>query len=489
MTGNIVLANIKLPLAVMKKLSIGVDYLLETVLIKNGWITTSSDMVKGDVYIVGEKIVSWGTKLNDTADILIDATDKFVFPGAIDGHVHMNIPCSNGDFSAGYDTESIAAAVGGTTSMIDYVLQESGQTLWHSIEQSMAKAENHSAIDFGFHVIITEPNDGSLKEIKLLAEKGITSFKLFMANDIAMRDRDLFRFMQELKRHGCTACVHAENKDIISYLQECFIANGEFEPYYHALSRPEQAEIEAINRAITLAELTGCPTLIAHISTAKGLELVKEAKSRGLEVYGETCPHYLILSQEEYKKGDFESSKYVLSPPLRNKENHKGLWAGVLSNGVDIVSSDHNGFSFSTHKQLGKNDFRQIPNGAPGIEHRFNLIYHYGIEKGMNPIRLVELVSTNPAKIFGLYPQKGSLAPGSDADIVIFDPKAENTISAKNQKQDSDYTPYEQFHLHGKVETVLLRGKLIVEKGAFVGSSDKGLYVKRSIKHSQGQEN
>ncbi|MDQ7094376.1 dihydropyrimidinase [Desulfosporosinus sp. PR] len=455
---------------------------MTTVLIKNGRITTSSDQFKGDLWIEDDKIVLVGSKIIEKADVIIDATDKWVFPGGIDAHVHMDVPCSDGSLSAGYDTETIAAARGGTTTMLDYVLQEKGQLLQKTITDWKSKAARSSAIDYGFHVIVTEPNETTIRDIEKLAKDGITSFKLFMANDIALRDKDLLRFMEELKRQGCNACIHAENKDMIDYLQEKTILNGNVEPYYHPKSRPAITEAEAIQRALALAELTGCPTLIAHISTEQGRKLVGAAKAKGLEVYGESCPHYLLLTNENYQKDSYESAKFVLSPPLRSEENRQGLWQGVLGTDIDIISSDHNGFSYSTHKQLGRQDYRKIPNGAPGIEHRYMLMYHFCQERGIELSRFVELVATNPAKIFGLYPQKGTLAPGSDADIVIVDPKVEQVISANNQCQKSDYTPYEGFNLMGKVESVLLRGQLIVEKGKFIGQAGMGKFLKRAAK-------
>ncbi|HZK83346.1 MAG TPA: dihydropyrimidinase [Desulfosporosinus sp.] len=447
-------------------------------MIKNGYIVTVSDQFQGDILILGGKIDAIGRDLQVQTDETIDATGKYIFPGGIDAHIHMEVTCSDGSISTGYDTDSIAAAVGGTTTVLDYVLQENGLSLQETASHWSEKAKQ-SAIDYGFHLIITQPTDKTFNELKLLVEQGITSFKLFMANDIAMTDKDLFRFMSEFKKLGCTACIHAENKEIIATLQQVNVSQGNISPAYHAKSRPELTEVEAINRAITLAELTGCTTLIAHISTAKGLALVQDAKARGITVYGESCPHYLLLAEDKYELEGHESAKYVLSPPLRNPENFEGLWNGVLNGAVDIISSDHNGFNYSTHKQLGKEDFRNIPNGAPGIEPRFGLIYHYGMERGMNLSRFVELVSTNPAKIFGLYPQKGTIAPGSDADLVIFDPEVEHVISADNQHQKSDYTPYEQFKLKGKVDTVLLRGEPIVENGKFIGALGEGNYLKR----------
>lgn len=453
---------------------------MNSVLIKNGYIITASDQFKGDILIQDGKIAAIGRDLKGQTDEVIDASGKYIFPGGIDAHIHMDVPCSDGSCSAGYDTDSIAAAVGGTTTILDYVLQENGLSLEASVSHWSEKAKQ-SAVDYGFHLIITQPNDKTFNELNLLVEQGVTSFKLFMANDIAMTDKELFRFMSEFKRRGCTACIHAENKEIIASLQEQYVSQGNISPTYHAKSRPELTEVEAINRAITLSELTGCPTLIAHISTLKGLELVQEAKGRGIPVFGESCPHYLLLSEDKYELEGHESAKYVLSPPLRNPENIKGLWNGVLNGAVDIISSDHNGFNYATHKQLGKEDFRKIPNGAPGIEHRFGLIYHYGMKKGMDLSRFVELVSTNPAKIFGLYPQKGTIAPGSDADLILFDPEAEQVITAENQSQKSDYTPYEQTKLKGKVETVLLRGERIVQLGKYVGTLGKGNYLKRGI--------
>ena len=454
---------------------------MKSVLIKNGYIVTAADQFQGDILIQGGKIAAIGKDLEVQTDETIDATGKYIFPGGIDAHIHMDVTCSDGSISAGYDTDSIAAAVGGTTTLLDYVIQENGFSLKETANNWSEKAKQ-SAIDYGFHLIITQPNDKSFEELNLLVEQGITSFKLFMANDIAMADKDLFRFMSEFRKLGCTAAIHAENKEIIASLQQQNVSQGNISPAYHAKSRPELTEVEAINRAITLAELTGCPTLIAHISTAKGLELVQKAKARGVRVYGESCPHYLLLAEDKYQLEGHESAKFVLSPPLRSPENFEGLWYGVLNGAVDIISSDHNGFTYSTHKQLGKEDFRKIPNGAPGIEHRFSLIYHHGMERGIDLSRFVEVVSTNPAKIFGLYPQKGTIAPGSDADLVLFDPEAEQVISAENQYQKSDYTPYEQMKLQGKVDTVLLRGERIVQQGKFIGSLGKGSFLKRSKK-------
>ena len=452
---------------------------MKSVLIKSGCIVTASDQFQGDILIQEGKIAAIGRDLKVPVDETIAATGKYIFPGGIDAHIHMEVSCSDGSISAGYDTDSIAAAVGGTTTILDYVLQEHELSLVESVSRWLEKARQ-SAIDYGFHLIITRPDDKTFNELNLLVAQGITSFKLFMANDIALTDKELFRFMSEFKKQGCTACIHAENKEIIAALQERYISQGNTSPIYHAKSRPDLTEAEAINRAITLSELTGCPTLIAHISTEKGLELVQKAKARGIPVLSESCPHYLLLSEDKYNLDGHESAKYVLSPPLRNPENCKGLWSGVLGGSVDIISSDHNGFSYSTHKQLGKTDFRKIPNGAPGIEHRFGLIYHYGMARGIDLSRFVELVSTNPAKIFGLYPQKGTIAPGSDADLVLFNPEAEHVISAANQYQKSDYTPYEQTKLQGKVETVLLRGECIVHQGKFIGTLGKGNYLKRN---------
>lgn len=453
---------------------------MKSVLIKNGRVVTASDQFLGDILIQSGKIAAIGGELEIQTDETIDATGKYIFPGGIDAHIHMEVTCSDGSISAGYDTDSIAAAVGGTTTILDYVIQENGLSLVETANHWSEKAKQ-SAIDYGFHLIITQPSDKSLEELNLLVEQGITSFKLFMANDIAMSDKDLFRFMSEFEKLGCTAAIHAENKEIIATLQQQHVSQGKISPMYHAKSRPAATEIEAINRAITLSELTGCPTLIAHISTAKGLELVQKAKARGVHLFAESCPHYLLLSEEKYELEGHESAKFVLSPPLRNPENFEGLWNGVLNGAVDIISSDHNGFTYSTHKQLGKEDFRKIPNGAPGIEQRLSLIYHYGMERGLDLSRFVELVSTNPAKIFGLYPQKGTIAPGSDADLVIFDPEAEQVISAENQYQKSDYTPYEGAKLRGKVDTVLLRGERIVDQGKFIGTLGKGNYLKRAM--------
>lgn len=453
--------------------------IIQRTLLRNGTIVTASDQFPGDILIEDGKIVAVGKELKVETEQIIEAGGKYIFPGGIDAHIHMDVLCSDGSVSAGYDTDSIAAAVGGTTTILDYVMQEKGNSLLETVSQWRDHAKQ-SAIDYGFHLIITQPSETSAEELDALVDQGITSFKLFMANDIAMSDQQLFKMMKELKQRGCTAAIHAENKEIIATLQKEFVSQGKTSPTYHGKSRPELTETEAINRAITIAELTGCPTLIAHISTAKGLRLVQEAKLRGVKVYAESCPHYLLLSEENYELEGHESAKFVLSPPLRSAANFAGLWQGMLNGAVDIISSDHNGFYYSTHKQLGQEDFRKIPNGAPGIEHRLGLIYSYGSEKGMDPSRFVELVSTNPAKIFGLYPQKGTIAPGSDADLVIFDPQTEHVISAESQFQKSDYTPYEQTKLQGKVDTVLLRGECIVKEGKYIGNLDQGMYLRRN---------
>ncbi|AFL98783.1 dihydropyrimidinase [Desulfitobacterium dehalogenans ATCC 51507] len=447
-------------------------------LIKNGTIITASEYIKADLLIEDGKIACIGTNIGGEADVKIDAQDKLIFPGGIDAHVHMNVPCSDGSLSAGYDTETIAAALGGTTTILDYVLQEYGKSMHESIDGAHALAESQAAIDYGFHVIVTNPDEQTIAEIEDLIDSGITSFKLFMANDLALDDQQLLKFMEELARLGGLACVHAENGAIISSLQNGHKKKKQLEPYYHFLSRPLISENEAINRAIALAKTAKCSMLVAHVSNLEGVNIITGAQAPA-PIHTESCPHYLVLDDDEYRQGEFGTAKYVISPPLRSKEEKERLWVGIKNRGIDIISSDHNGFNYSTHKQLGKDDYTLIPNGGPGIEQRFTLMYHTLTERGIDLSRFVDLIATKPAKIFGLFPQKGTIAPGSDADLVIFDPAIEWTITAKEQHQASDYTSYEGLRMKGRVDKVLLRGELIVDEGKYVGEPGDGKFIAR----------
>lgn len=451
---------------------------MSKILIKGGQIILEDSNLIGDVLIVNEKIEKVGPHINEEVNQIIDATNYLVFPGGIDAHVHMNVPCSDGSVSTGYDSETLAAACGGTTTIIDYVLQDRDSSAFQLVTELKQKAEQESYIDFGFHLIVTNPKV-LLKELDELTRFGITSFKLFMANDLSIQDEELLRLLTEIKNAGSIACIHAENKWGIEYLQKIHAMEGKLEPYYHALSRPVETELEAINRALLYRKLSGCPMLIAHISSREGLKLVQEAKMSGEKIFAESCSHYLILDDTKYQLGNYETAKYVISPPLRSKDEVQKLRSGFISGEVDIISSDHNGFSYATHKQIGNDDYRKIPNGSPGIEHRFNLAYHVGVKNGLKLNEFANIIATNPAKIFGLYPQKGTIKPGSDADIVIFNPNSEHIITAKNQKQDSDYTPYEGIAVKGKVETVINKGRLIVDKGQIVGQKGSGKYLVR----------
>lgn len=456
-------------------------------LIKNGTIITASEYCRADLLIEDGKIVCIGTNIGDEADVKIDAQDKLIFPGGIDAHVHMNVPCSDGSVSAGYDTETMAAAIGGTTTILDYVLQEYGKSMQESIDGASVLAESQAAVDYGFHVIVTNPDAQTIGEIKGLIASGITSFKLFMANDLALDDQQLLIFMEELARLGGLACVHAENGAIIAHLQNGHRQKKQLEPYYHFQSRPLSSENEAINRAIALAKTAECPMLIAHVSNLEGVKIITGAQA-ATPIYTESCLHYLVLDDEEYRQGEFAAAKYVISPPLRSKEEKEKLWVGIKNKGIDIISSDHNGFNYATHKQLGKDDYTRIPNGGPGIEQRFTLMYHALTEREIDLSRFVDLIATKPAKIFGLFPQKGTIAPGSDADLVIFDPALEWTITAREQQQASDYTPYEGLRMKGRVAKVLLRGEVIVEEGKYVGKPGDGKFIARQTLRSQNSK-
>jgi dihydropyrimidinase len=454
-----------------------------SLLIKNGTIVNASDIYRGDVFVENETVTTIGTNLSVPADKTLDATGRYVIPGGIDCHTHLDMPFGGSTSADDFESGTIAAAFGGTTSIIDFAIQYRGQTLHHAWETWAKKAEGKAAIDYGFHMIITELTDQVEEEMDALVRQGVTSFKLFMAYPgvFMLDDASIFRAMLRTGKNGGTICMHAENGGVIDMLVRKALAEGKTAPKYHALTRPARAEGEATHRAIALAEIADVPVYIVHLSAAEALEMVTEARDRGLPAYAETCPQYLFLSYDNYEEPGFEGAKYVMSPPLRPKETQDRLWRGLAFNDLQAVSTDHCPFCMKEQKELGKDDFSKIPNGAPGIETRMSLVFDGGVRQGRISLnRWVELTSASPAKIFGLFPRKGTIAPGSDADIVIFNPEKSTKLSAQTLHMKVDYNPYEGRDVTGVSETVVSRGKVIVENGRFVGRAGSGLFLKRN---------
>ena len=455
-----------------------------SLLIKNGTIVTATDRYAGDVFVEGERITTIGTALGMAADRVIDATGKFVRPGAIEVHTHLHMPCGGTPAPEYFESGTIAAACGGTTTIVDFAIQYKGQALQEARDAWMRKAEGKAAIDYGFHMIITDLSDQVEAEMDTMVREGVTSFKLFMAYPgvFMLDDASIFRALLRTGQNGGTICMHAENGGVIDVLVKKALAEGKTGPKYHALTRPTRAEGEATHRAIALAEIADVPIYIVHLSAAEALEMVTEARDRGLPAYAETCPQYLFLSEDNYDEPGFEGSKYVMSPPLRPRATQDRLWRGLAFNDLQAIATDHCPFCMK-EKHLGDGDFSKIPNGAPGIETRMSLVYDGGVRTGrISMNRFVELTSTSPAKIFGMFPKKGTIAPGSDADIVIFDPDRTMTLSAKTHHMKVDYNPYEGRQVTGVTETVVSRGRVIVEEGRFVGRAGAGSFLKRSAR-------
>jgi dihydropyrimidinase len=453
-------------------------------LIRGGTVVTATDLYRGDVLIEDEKISAVGTSFQGiNADRTIDAAGKYVIPGGIDVHTHLDMPFGGTTSADDFESGTIAAAHGGTTSVVDFAIQYRGQTLRHALDAWRKKADGKAAIDYGFHMIITDLNDSVEAEMDELVREGVTSFKLFMAYPgvFMLDDASIFRALLRTRENGGTICMHAENGGVIDVLVKRALAEGKTAPKYHALTRPARAEAEATHRAIALSEMAGVPIYIVHLSAAEALEMVTEARDRGLPAYAETCPQYLFLSYDNYEEPGFDGAKYVMSPPLRPRETQDRLWRGLASDDLQAISTDHCPFCMKEQKELGRDDFSKIPNGAPGIETRMSLVHDGGVRTGkISWNRYVELTSTSPAKIFGLFPRKGTIAPGSDADVVVFDPNRKQTLSAKTLHMKVDYNPYEGREVTGVSETVLSRGKVVVENGKFVGRAGAGSFLKRN---------
>jgi dihydropyrimidinase len=452
-------------------------------IIKNGTIVTAIETTLADVGISGGKIAAIAGQLSaENATQTIDASNHLLLPGGIDVHTHLDMPFGGTMSADDFQTGTIAAAFGGTTTLIDFAIQYKGQTLRHAFDTWMKKAHDKATIDYAFHCIITDLGSAQLEEMADLIREGVTSFKLFMAYPgvFMLDDASIFRAMSQAAKHSGLICMHAENGGAIDVIVQQALAEGKRAPKYHALTRPTTAEAEATSRAIALAEMAGCPVYIVHLSCNDALEKVREARDRGLPAYAETCPQYLYLSLENMNGPGFDAAKYVFTPPLREKWHQEKLWHGLTHDTLQVVSTDHCPFCFKEQKELGIDDFTKIPNGGPGIEHRLSLIYTGGVHgKRFSPNRFVEVVATAPAKLFGLFPRKGTIAIGSDADLVVFDPNQEQVISVKTHHMRVDYSMFEGIQIKGVPKTVLSRGRPVIDAGQFVGRPGNGQFLRR----------
>ena len=455
-----------------------------SVLIKGGRVVTATDTTVADVLVEGERISLIGSSLELEAERVIDASGSYVLPGAVDPHTHLDMPFGGTTTIDDVESGQRAAARGGTTCHVDFCIQAKGTSFSESLATWKAKAEGKQLIDMGYHIAVTDLKEGgSLEELASLPDQGITSYKLFMAykGAIMVDDETLFRVMQTAADTGALVMVHAEHGDSIDVLVKQALAEGKTDPIWHARTRPPETEGEATNRAVQLAHVAGCNLYVVHVSCKESIDPIARAKELGWASHGETCTQYLFVDETFLERPDFEGAKYVYTPPPRAKENQEHLWHAVATDILSVISTDHCPFRWADQKSLGRDDFSKIPNGGPGLEDRLMMIHEFGVRGGRISLnRMVELLSTNPAKYFGLYPRKGTIAVGSDADIVVFDPDKRVTLSAERSHSRVDYNLYEGTEVTGAPETVLVRGKVIVDAGELVGQPGDGRFVKRA---------
>ncbi len=451
-------------------------------LISGGLVVTASDELAVDVLVEDGTVVALGVGQNWSADSVIDAAGKYVVPGGVDGHTHMEMPFGGTTASDTFETGTRAAAWGGTTTVVDFAIQTIGATLREGLDAWHAKAEGNCAIDYAFHMIMSDVNASSLKEMEALVGEGVSSFKLFMAYPgvLYSDDGQVLRALQKGAETGGLILMHAENGIAIDVLIEQALARGQTDPRYHGVVRHELLEAEATHRAIKLAEVAGAPVYIVHLSARKALAEVAKARDEGLNVFAETCPQYLYLSTDDLGRPGFEGAKYVCSTPLRPTEHQAELWRGLRTDDLSVVSTDHCPFCFKGQKDMGIGDFSKIPNGLPGVEHRMDLLHQGVVDGHISRRRWIEIACATPARMFGLYPRKGTIAPGSDADIVIYDPDATQTLSAATHHMAVDYSTYEGKTITGKVATVLSRGRVIIDGGRYHGRPGDGAYLPRA---------
>jgi len=451
-------------------------------LIRNGHIFTAVDNYTADILVDDGKIKAIGTDLAADPERTIDASGKYVIPGGIDPHTHLDFPFAGTVSSDDFRTGTIAAAFGGTTSIVDFAVQSRGHALSEALDEWQQKAEGKAAIDYGFHLIILDLPDSRIPELDDMVRAGVTSFKMFMAypGAVMVDDGTIFKAMVRSADNGSMVCLHAEHGEVIDVLVREALAEGHTEPRFHALTRPPTTEAEATHRAVRMAQIAGAPVYFVHLSCSEALQEVQSARATRDYVYAETCPQYLTLDNSMYDQEGFEGAKYVLTPPLRDQWHQEELWKGLRRNDLQVVSTDHCAFRFSDQKTLGRYDFSKIPNGGPGIENRLSLLYTNGVVPGMLTMnRMVQIFSTTPAQLFGLFPRKGTIAVGSDADIVIFDPDEESVISAGSHHMNIDYNLYEGMRVKGVPEVVLSNGNVVVDHGQYTGTPGDGRFLKR----------
>jgi dihydropyrimidinase len=455
-------------------------------IVKGGTVVSASDTFVADIGVAGGKVAAVG-KLGGEAKSVVDAKGKVVVPGGIDAHTHFDMPFMGATTIDDFTSGSTAAVFGGTTTVVDFAIQQRGKTFRHALDLWHQKADGKTAVDYGFHMIVVDYPEKQEKEMDKLVDEGVTSFKLFMAYPgiFMSDDATIYRALARTKDNGGTICMHAENGSVIDVLVQRALAAGKISPEWHALTRPMTLEAEATHRAIALAEVAGVPIYFVHLSAGDAMDEVRAARARGLPVFAETCPQYLYLSHEDYKRPGFEGAKYVMSPPLRPEGNAERLWRGLQRNDLQVVSTDHCSFCMKAGKnkpgkELGKSSFAKIPNGAPGVEYRLLLLWD-AVQRGViSENRFVEITSTAPAKLFGLYPRKGHLNPGADADIVILDPNKKHTFTRQNHHSAADYNPYEGVTVKGSIRDVFVRGGAQVKDGKWAGRTSHGRFLKRA---------
>src|ERR687897_443248 len=455
-----------------------------SVLIKGGRVITAADDYVADIYIEDERISLIGESLDVEAERVVDASGKYVLPGAVDPHTHLDMPFGGTVTIDDVESGQRAAARGGTTTHVDFCIQAPGTSFADALADWKSKAEGKQLIDMGYHIAVTDLTDGgSLEELATLPDQGITSYKLFMAYKGALMvdDETLFKTMEVAAETNALVMVHAENGDAIDVLVKKALGEGKTEPKYHALTRPPETEGEATNRAIQLARVAGCALYVVHVSCRESVEPIARAREAGWNIHGETCTQYFFVDYTFLEKPNFEGAKYVYTPPPRDKANQDVLWNAVRTDILSAISTDHCAFNWNGQKTLGKDDFSKIPNGGTGLENRLQMIHEFGVgAERISLNRMVELLSTNPAKLFGLYPRKGTIAVGSDADVVVFDPEKKVTISAAGHHSKIDYNLYEGTEVTGSPEVVLLRGNVLVENDELVASPGIGQFVARA---------
>ncbi|MGW0466534.1 dihydropyrimidinase [Streptomyces sp. NPDC003027] len=456
-------------------------------LIRGGLVVTASDELHADVLIEDGRIAALATHGSDaaahwTAERTLDATDRYVLPGGVDAHTHMELPFGGTSASDTFETGTRAAAWGGTTTIIDFAVQSVGHTLREGLDTWYAKADGKCAVDYAFHMILSDVNEHTLKEMDKLVEEGVTSFKLFMAYPGVFYSDDgrILRAMQRAAGNGGLIMMHAENGIAIDVLVEQALARGETDPRYHGEVRRVLLEAEATHRAIQLARVAGAPLYVVHVSAGEAVRELAAARDKGLHVFGETCPQYLFLSTDNLAEPGFEGAKYVCSTPLRPREHQEALWRGLRTNDLQVVSTDHCPFCFKGQKELGRGDFSKIPNGLPGVENRMDLLHQAVVDGHISRRRWIEIACATPARMFGLYPQKGTITPGADADVVIYDPHVRQTLSADTHHMNVDYSAYEGKTVTGQVETVLSRGEIVIDKREYTGRAGHGCFIPRS---------